>query len=79
MSNLNNYRLAHAGFEHVLPLLLKRREAVLGRIVSSYRSGERDFVGLAAELAVIADMQQEFKINEAKLNKSEEERANELR
>ena len=72
----NQYRLIQAGAAHVTPILAKRRADTLARMVAKYKSGEREFVGEAAELSVILDIESQLKQNHAKLTRLEE-KANE--
>lgn len=77
VDKLNNHRLIQAGANHVLPILRKRRDAVMARIVSRYKNNEREFVGEAAELCVLLDLEMQLKQNESNLNNLEERQANE--
>lgn len=76
IDKLNKYRLLHASAGHIIPLIVERRKSTIALMISKYKDGKQDFIGEAAELAVLLDLETKINMNESKLNNLEEKRAN---
>lgn len=48
----------------ILPLLEKRKRFALGRLEQKFREGSTDFIALAAELTLLADLEREIRQKE---------------
>jgi len=77
IDKVNDYRMIQAGANHFLPIILKMKQTTLSRIISKYKDGERDFVGEAAELSVLSDLEVQIKQNKSNLTNTEQRMANE--
>lgn len=57
----------------ILPIIEKRKKDALGRLLQAHRGGRTDTQTIVAELAVLADIEQEIKQKEAIYNTLEEQ------
>lgn len=44
----------------ILPIIARRKEDAMGRLLQAHRSGKTDTVALTAELCVLADLEMEI-------------------
>lgn len=58
--SLNEGRRLRLEYPALSPVIVRRKESVLGRLVARFREGKTDFVDLVAELAVLTDIEQEL-------------------
>ena len=61
---LNEARQFYLAAPLLHPLLAKRRELILVRILQQHREGRTDYTSLVAELAVISDLEREIRTKE---------------
>ena len=73
VQKLNELRSFALAAPYLMPLLERRKQQILGRIISAYRT-KGDLQGVAAELAVITDLENELKQKHNELNRMQEEK-----
>lgn len=61
LGKLNTGRLLRLETQALLPILEKKTDTVLNRMIHRYRAGEQNFLSEAAELSVLADLLIEIK------------------
>lgn len=72
VEKLNELRSFALAAPYLMPLIERRKNQILGRIISAYRCGN-DLQGVAAELAVMTDLENELKQKHNELNRMQEE------
>ena len=65
LSELRSFALAAP---YLMPLLDRKKKAIMGKIIAAYRC-KSDLEGVAAELAVITDLENELKQKHNELNR----------
>lgn len=61
----------------IVPALEKRKKSILSRALSRYHAGETNFLPDIAALAVITDLENEFRVATSQINGIEEREYNE--
>lgn len=74
VTKLNDLRALAMASPYLMPLLERRKHMALKKLVSAYRSNDSNLQAIAAEIAVLDDLENELKRKHLELQGMQEER-----